>query len=107
VGRCNELENDLKPLERQRKVLSDKVSKGRSLLTRLNKQLADFRSERKRSDNGIENKLLSVLKSIGVELTRYHGGSLAGIDIKKVIANASYVFDEFAKILKQNKRADI
>jgi hypothetical protein len=44
-----------------------------------------------------------VLKSIGVELTRYHGGSLAGTDIKKVIANAAYVFDEFADILKKEE----
>jgi len=48
--------------------------------------------------------MLKVLKLIGVEPTRYHGGSLAGMDIKKVIGNASFVFDEFAKILKDEAR---
>ena len=47
-----------------------------------------------------------VLNSIGVELALYHGGSLAGMDIKKFIANASFVFDEFSKILKANKKED-
>lgn len=36
----------------------------------------------------------------------YHGGSLAGMDIKKVISNATYVFDEFGKILVEYKRPD-
>jgi len=49
---------------------------------------------------GLETKMFRVLKSIGVELTRYHGGSLMGKDIKKVMDNASYIFDEFKKILK-------
>ena len=106
IEKCKEAEGVLKPLEAQRKIISDKVIKGRSLLTRLNKQLGEFRSVRKRSQDGVENKLLSVLKSIGVELTRYHGGSLAGMDIKRVVANASHIFDEFAIILKQNRRDD-
>ena len=47
-----------------------------------------------------------VLNSIGVELALYHGGSLAGMDIKKFIANASFVFDEFSKILEAKKKED-
>ena len=34
-----------------------------------------------------------VLREIGVELTRYHGGSLNGKDIKTFTDNATYVFD--------------
>ena len=48
--------------------------------------------------------MLRVLMEIGVELTRYHGGSLAGVDIKRVIANAPFVFSKFATILKDEKR---
>ena len=44
--------------------------------------------------------MVRVLKLVGVEIQRYHGGSLAGMDIKKVIANASFVFNEFEEILK-------
>lgn len=50
--------------------------------------------------SGVDARMVKVLRNIGVELTRYHGGSLTGMDINKLIANAPYVFDEFAKILK-------
>jgi hypothetical protein len=52
----------------------------------------------------MESKMLRVLKSISIELTRYHGGSLNGMDIKTVIANSAYIFDEFATIQKDHKR---
>jgi len=47
---------------------------------------------------------MKVLKRIGVQLSRYHGGSLNGKDIKKVMDNAFFVFDEFATILKAGSR---
>ena len=50
--------------------------------------------------------MLRVFNTIGVELQQYHGGSLAGMGIKRVITNASFVFGEFAKILKEGKRND-
>mmetsp|Transcript_25197 Transcript_25197/g.59957 ORF Transcript_25197/g.59957 Transcript_25197/m.59957 type:complete len:527 (+) Transcript_25197:876-2456(+) len=99
-------EDEAKQLIEKREKIATEVTKGRSLLRRLKKKLTDFRSTRKRSKNGIEAKMLKVLKSIGVEVTKYHGGSLTGKDIRKVIANASYVFDEFAKILKEDRKAD-
>ena len=43
---------------------------------------------------------MKVLKGIGVQLTRYHGGSLNGKDVKMVIDHSFSVFDEFATILK-------
>ena len=49
---------------------------------------------------------MKLLKSSGVELTRYHGGSLNGKDIKKVMDNTFFVFDEFATILKAGCRND-
>jgi hypothetical protein len=42
-----------------------------------------------------------VLKEIGVELSSYHGGSLNGKDIEKMMNNASHIFDKFAAILKE------
>jgi len=49
---------------------------------------------------------MKVLKSIEVQLTRYHGGSLNGNDIKKVMDHSFYVFDKFAIILKAGCRND-
>ena len=48
--------------------------------------------------------LLRVLREIGVELTRYHVGILAVVDIKRVIANALFVVPKFATILKDEKQ---
>jgi hypothetical protein len=47
-----------------------------------------------------------VLIEIGVELRFYHGGSSNGKDIKKVMNNASHIFDKFAAILKEGKRKE-
>ena len=57
-----------------------------------------------RAQESIETKMFSVLKEIGVELSSYHGGSLNGKDIRKVMTNASYIFDSFAIIFKAGKR---
>jgi len=64
-----------------------------------------MRSERRRKD-GMEAKMEAVLKQVNVEIQRYHGGSLTGKDILKVVANATFIFDEFAKIFKEFKRED-
>ncbi len=45
-----------------------------------------------------------MLKEIGVELSSYHGGSFNGKDIKKVMNNATYLFDAFTVIFKEGKR---
>ncbi len=41
-----------------------------------------------------------------MELSSYHGGSLNGKDIKKVMNNAAHVFEELAVIMKEGKRPD-
>ena len=78
-----------------------KENRGRALLGRLKNKLTEFCSTRKKSNDGVEAKMVRVLKLVGVEIQRYHGGSLAGTDIKKMIANASFEFDEFEEILKE------
>jgi len=60
--------------------------------------------EKVKRPDSIETKIFKVLKEIGVELSAYHGGSLNGKDIQKVMNNAAYVFDEFATIFKEGKR---
>ena len=57
-----------------------------------------------KDQQSIETKIFKVLKEIGVELSSYHGGSLDGKDIRKVKANACYIFDTFATIFKAEKR---
>jgi len=50
------------------------------------------------------NEVCRVLKVFGVELSSYHSGSLNGKDIKKVMNNATHIFDQFAAISKEGKR---
>jgi hypothetical protein len=57
-----------------------------------------------RGQQSIDTKVFKVLKEIGVELSSYHGGSLNGKNIKKVMNNASHIFDQFAEICKEGKR---
>ena len=57
-----------------------------------------------KKEHSVESKMFRVLKKIGVELSSYHGGSLNGKDIKKVMNNATHVFEEFAVIFKEGKR---
>ena len=103
IAKCEE---EMKPLVAERAVFEKRVDKCKNMLKNMKEKLTKFRQTRKKSDDGIESKMLDVLKTVGVELTRYHGGSLNGVDIKKVIGNAAYIFDEFAVILKENKKAD-
>jgi hypothetical protein len=51
-------------------------------------------------------KMFKLLKKIGVELSSYHGGSLNGKEIKKVMNNATHIFDKLAVIMKEGKRPD-
>jgi hypothetical protein len=65
-----------------------------------------MRKAKVRGQQSIETKVFKVLKEIGVELSSYHGGSLNGKDIKKVMNNASHIFDQFAAILKGGEREE-
>ena len=49
--------------------------------------------------------MFKLLKNIRVELSSYHGGSLNGKDIKKVMNNAVHIFGELAAIMKEGKRS--
>jgi len=59
-----------------------------------------------KGQQSIEIKIFKVLKDIGVELSSYHGGSVNDKDIKKVMINASHIFDNHSLIFKERKRDD-
>ena len=63
-----------------------------------------MRKGKVRQQWSIETKVFMVLLEIGVELNSYHGGSFNGKDIKKVMNNAMYLFDQFAAIFKERRR---
>ena len=83
------------------------LKRGKAYLKTLKTKIATSKSEHKKDGDGIEAKLFQVLKiKYGVKIQAYHGGTLTGKDIQKVMENASAIFTEFASILKANKRKD-
>jgi hypothetical protein len=91
-GICNRLVNKLK---RARRTLADQQLK-----------LKVMQAAKGENEDSVDTNLFKVLKEIGVELSSYHGGSLNGKDIKKVMNNAAHVFKELAVIMKERKRPD-
>ena len=101
-----DLQQELSPLKETWELLLAKFERGRKLVKAWNAIISQFESKRKKSDTGIESKLFAVMKLVGVELARYHGGKLIGKDVKRVMYHADYVFGEFTKILQQSKKED-
>ena len=87
-------EQELKLLVEIRQVMVDKFDRARKIISSTQKNLRALQSSKAKSATSLETKLLKVLKTIGVEQSSYHGGSLNGKDIKKVMNNVSYLFDE-------------
>ena len=56
-------------------------------------KLNAIRTLKVKDQGSIEMKIFSVLKEIGVVLSAYHGESLNGKDIKKVMNNACHIFN--------------
>ena len=84
----------------------EKLKKTHQTLTNQQNKLKAMRTAKVKEPDSIETKMFKVLKEIGVELSSYHGGSLNGKDIKKVMNNAVHVFTEFASIFRQGKRSN-
>jgi hypothetical protein len=87
-------EQELKLLDEIRQVMVDKFDRARKIISSTQKNLRALQSSKAKSATSLKTKLLKVLKTIGVEQSSYHGGSLNGKDIKKVMNNVSYLFDE-------------
>ena len=83
-----------------------KLEKARRTITEQQSKLMEMRKSKVGQQDIIETKVFNVLKEVGVELSSYHGGSLNGKDIKKVMNNATHLFDKFAAIFKEGKRVD-
>jgi len=84
----------------------NKLKKARCTLADYQTKLKEMRQGKVTGQQSIETKVFKVLKVIGVELSSYHGGSLNGKDIKKVMNNASHIFDQFTSIFKGGKREE-
>ena len=97
---------ELKKIQAVRDSIVNKLKKARRSLAEQQTKLHDMRKVKVRGQQSIETKVFKVLKEIGVELSSYHGGSLNGKDIKKVMNNASHIFDQFAAIFKGGKREE-
>ena len=80
-----------------------KLSKACKMVTDQQLRLKTMMSSKVKDQQSIETKIFKVLKEIGVELSSYHGGSLNGKDIRKVMMNACYIFDTFATILRRGR----
>jgi len=87
-----------------RNEIVQKLKKTHRKLAEQQSKLGELRRAKVRGEHSIETKIFKVLKEIGIELSSYHGGSLNGKDIKKVMNNATHIFDEFAAILRNGAR---
>ena len=96
----------LKDLNDIRNKFVNKLKRARSTLAVQQDKLKVMRAAKGKTEDSVDTKLFKVLKEIGVELSSYHGGSLNGKDIKKVMNNAGHIFDELAVIMKEGKRPD-
>ena len=97
--------NIINPLSKKRAKITSRLKTARTYLKKLKDSIVVFKSDRKKSGDGIESQMFSVLKvQFGVKMQAYHGGTMTGKDIQKVMCNAREIFTLFANILKANKK---
>jgi len=92
------------PLEQKLKLITNNIAKAKKYKSSLNDKINEFKKMRKNSGDGIESEMFLTLKSYGIEVQAYHGGSLHGKDVQKLMNNASDIFSSFADILKNNRK---
>jgi hypothetical protein len=95
---------NLKQLQDLRNGIAEELKRACHRLVEQQSKLKEMNQAKVRGQHSIETKIFRVLKEIGVKLSSYHGGSLNGKDIKKVMNNATHLFDKFAAIFKRGKR---
>jgi hypothetical protein len=96
----------LKDLDNICNCLVNKLKQACHMLADQQLKLKVMKAANGKKEDSVDTKLFKVLKEIGVELSSYHGGSLNGKDIKKVMNNTAHVFKELAVIMKEGKRPD-
>ncbi len=94
----------LKDLNVHRNRLTKKNKRARRTLADQQQKLKAIETAKGKTEYSVETKMFKLLKNVGVELSSYHGGSLNGKDIKKVMNNSAHIFDELAVIMKEGKR---
>ncbi len=99
-------ESLLADLNLYRTCLIEKLKKARRTLSDQQLKLKVMQMANGKKEHSIERKIFKTLKDIGVELSSYHGESLNGKDIKKVMNNATYFFDKLAVIIKAGNRPE-
>jgi hypothetical protein len=89
--------------EFQNREFVEKISKARKMLTDQKLKLKTMRTSKVKDQQSIETKIFKMLKEIGVELSSYHGGSLNGKDIRKVMTNACYILIHSLQFLRRGR----
>jgi len=97
-------EQEVKLLGANRQKMVERLERTQSLLTENEKAFLEMQSSKASSPNSLESAVCKILKGIGVEQSSYHSGSLNGKDIKKVMNNATHLFDKFSSLLQSEKR---
>jgi hypothetical protein len=87
-----------------RNEIVQKLNKTHRKFVEQQSKLGELRRAKVRGEHSIKTKIFKVLKNIGIELSSYHGGSLTRKDIKKVMNNATHIFDEFAAVFRNGAR---
>jgi hypothetical protein len=87
-----------------REDMADRITRTRRLYSDTQRSGRTLQSSKAKSATSLETSIFKVLKGIGVEQSSYHGGSLTGKDIKKVINNLTYLLEQFKSILISRKR---
>ncbi len=86
--------------------LIKKLKKARHTLSDQQLKLKVMQTAKGKKEHSVERKMFKMLKDIGVELSSYHGKSLNGKDIKKVMNNATSFLMSLLSSLKQGTGPD-
>ena len=100
-------EREMKPLNEKLKKINALIKRATTYVTILTNKAKEMKKCRKQAGEGIESQLFQILMNqYDIKLQAYHGGSLTGKDIQKVMSNAGQTFSAFAGILKKNAKDD-
>ena len=103
--RMKVFETEVKVYQKENDKITGRLSKARCYLKTLKKKVVEFKKSRAKFGDGIEAHLFDFLKTkYKIKIQAYHGGSLTGVDIQKVMQDSREIFAEFATILKRNKK---
>ena len=97
-------DEEIKSLEKIYKSYTLRVDSSSKFISGINKEVQEFKSVRKRRGDGLESEMMKVLLLYDITIQAYHGGSLHGKDVQKLMSNAHEIFESFAQILTENMK---